>query len=110
MSSRRDSFFSVLGYRSKNPNSSKDNSKGPDNPYLKTLSEQTMILRDTVSSIHDRTLASERIAYCIYIGGAIIEPYLKKDSLIIDVILSILMEESENLELKLVIYFKNQKS
>jgi hypothetical protein len=104
--SRRGSFFSIFDHNTQKKDTDAQNSKVPvpNNPYLKTLFEQTTILRETALPVHERKKACEKISFCFYVGGGVIEPSMKKDSLIIDVALNIIMDSNEDYEVKLVIF------
>lgn len=76
----------------------------PSNPYLRTLVEQSSILRETALSVQERIKACDKISYCIYLGGGVVEPSMKKDSQIIDTAINIIMDSNENYDVKLVIF------
>jgi hypothetical protein len=104
--SRRGSFFSIFDHNTQKKDNDAPKSKGPipNNPYLKTLFEQTNILRETALPVYDRKKACENISFCFYLGGGVIEPSMKKDSQIIDVAINIIMDSNEDYEVKLVIF------
>ncbi len=99
---RRSSFFSFLE-KGKTVETSDARIKATNNPYLKTMYEQIDILQDTAINISDRIKATDKISYSIYLGGGFIEPSMKNDSQLIDVVIKILMDDSDDAQVKLVI-------
>lgn len=100
---RRSSFFSILE-RNKNADASDFKVPVTNNPFLKTQYEQIFILRETAASVQDRMKACDKISYSIYLGGGVVEPSMKKDSQLIDVVIKILMDDIEDSDVKLVIF------
>ena len=102
MSRRRSSIFSF--FDQKRDVDTVKSKEVPTNPYLKTLYEQSNILKQTALSVQQRKNAAEKIAYLFYLGGGVIEPSMNKDSQIIDIVLNIIMDSNEEYEVKLVIF------
>ena len=103
MSGIKKSLLSLFDYHGKNADVSKANNNASINPYMNTFNEQIAILGDTSIKIQQRMKACDKIAACVYLGGMIIEPSIKKDSRMIDIAIDILMKESEDIQLKIVI-------
>lgn len=99
---RRSSFFSILD-RNKSPDEPEFKVPVTNNPFLKSQYEQLMILRETAANVQDRMKACDKISYSIYLGGGVIEPSMKKDSQLLDVLIKILMDDGEDNDVKLVI-------